>query len=227
MSEEERKDIKAPEEAIETPKAEVSPDASKEEVKPAEEASAPAESPQEKAPEEAAAKKPEAEAKGTFHRQEKAAKEEPEMVERVVKINRVSKVVKGGKNFSFSALVVTGDAKGSVGVGLGKSNEVVESIKKGAQNAKRNFIKVKTVGDTIPHEVIGRFKASRVIMKPASPGTGVIAGGPVRAMCDAVGIKNILTKTLGSRNAVNVVKATVDGFEKLRLKRRGVDNDGT
>jgi len=225
MSEEERKDIKAPDEATETPKAEVSSDASKEEVKPAEEVAVPAESQQEKAPEEATVKKPEA--RGTFHRDEKAAKEEPEMVERVVKINRVSKVVKGGKNFSFSALVVTGDAKGNVGVGFGKSNEVVESIKKGAQNAKRNFIKVKTVGDTIPHEVIGRFKASRVILKPAAPGTGVIAGGPVRAMCDAVGIKNILTKTLGSRNAVNVVKATVDGFEKLRLKRRGVDNDGT
>lgn len=144
-----------------------------------------------------------------------------ELVERVIKINRVSKVVKGGKNFSFSALVVTGDGNGNVGVGFGKSNEVVEAIKKGVGDSKKNFRKVNMEGDTIPHEVIGEFKASRVILKPAGAGTGVIAGGPVRALCDAVGIKNILTKTLGSRNAINVVKAACDGFDKLRLKRRG------
>ena len=143
-----------------------------------------------------------------------------EFVERVIKINRVSKVVKGGKNFSFSALVVTGDGNGNVGVGFGKSNEVVEAIKKGVGDSKKNFQKVNMKGDTIPHEVIGEFKSSRVILKPAGAGTGVIAGGPVRALCDAAGIKNILTKTLGSRNAVNVVKAACDGFDKLRLKRR-------
>jgi small subunit ribosomal protein S5 len=146
-------------------------------------------------------------------------------VERVIKISRVSKVVKGGKNFSFSALVVTGDGKGNVGIGLGKSNEVVEAIKKGTAQANKSFLGVKLKGDTIPHEVIGRFKASRVIMKPAGPGTGVIAGGPVRAMCDAVGIKNILTKTLGSRNAVNVVKATEDGFRNLMLRRRSSEQN--
>ena len=148
-------------------------------------------------------------------------KSESGLVERVIKISRVSKVVKGGKNFSFSALVVTGDGKGNVGIGLGKSNEVVEAIKKGTAQANKAFIKVDLKDNTIPHEVIGKFKASRVIMKPAGPGTGVIAGGPVRAMCDAAGIKNILTKTLGSRNAVNVVKAAEDGFRNLMLKRRG------
>lgn len=214
MSEEERKDIEMPKEK-----------SSFEEVsteKAAEDQSASAADSQDSAGKEV----PKQEQKSTFQREEKAQKEEPEMVERVVKINRVSKVVKGGKNFSFSALVVTGDGKGSVGIGFGKSNEVVESIKKGASKAKRNFIKVNTSGDTIPHEVIGKFKASRVILKPAGPGTGVIAGGPVRAMCDAVGIKNILTKTLGSRNAVNVVKATINGFEKLQLKRKGGEGDG-
>jgi small subunit ribosomal protein S5 len=151
----------------------------------------------------------------------KEDKAENELVERVIKINRVSKVVKGGKNFSFSAMVVIGNTIGRVGIGFGKSNEVVEAIKKGAAQAKGNFVNVNLDGDTIPHEIIGEFKASRVIMKPAGPGTGVIAGSAVRAMCDAVGIKNILTKSLGSRNSLNVVRATMDGFMKLRLKRRG------
>ena len=143
-----------------------------------------------------------------------------EYIERVVNISRVAKVVKGGKNFSFNALVVSGDGGGNVGIGFGKSNEVSEAIKKGAARAKKNFFRVKMRGDTIPHEVIGRFKATKVLLKPAGPGTGVIAGGPVRAMCDAVGIKNILTKSLGSRNAINVIKATIDGFDQLRLKRK-------
>lgn len=144
-----------------------------------------------------------------------------ESVERVVKISRVSKVVKGGKNFSFNALVIAGDGKGTVGIGLGKSNEVVGAITKGTSDAKKNFHKIKLQGDTIPHAITGRFKAAKVILKPAGPGTGVIAGGPVRALCDAVGIKNILTKSLGSRNPVNVVKAAMEGFLRLRLKRRG------
>ncbi|MBL7073012.1 MAG: 30S ribosomal protein S5 [Candidatus Omnitrophica bacterium] len=145
---------------------------------------------------------------------------ESDGIERVIKINRVSKVVKGGKNFSFSALVVTGDGKGNVGMGFGKSNEVVEAIKKGTSKSKKSLFQVNVAGDTIPHEVIGVFKASRIMLKPAGAGTGVIAGGPVRALCDAVGIKNILTKSLGSRNAINVVRATINGFKKLRLKRR-------
>jgi len=144
-----------------------------------------------------------------------------EWIERVVKIGRVSKVVKGGKNFSFNALVITGDGKGRVGIGFGKSNEVVGAITKGTAEAKKSLKKIKLRGDTIPHEIIGKFKATSVMLKPAGPGTGVIAGGTVRALCDAVGIKNILTKSLGSRNPVNVVKATMDGFLRLRLKRRG------
>ncbi|NQT32624.1 MAG: 30S ribosomal protein S5, partial [Candidatus Omnitrophica bacterium] len=122
--------------------------------------------------------------------------------------------------FSCSAIIVVGDGNGKVGIGMGKSNEVVEAIKKGTLHAKKNLVNIKMQGDTIPHEIIGKFKASSVIMKPAGPGTGVIAGGPVRAVCDAIGIKNILTKSLGSRNAANVVKATMDGFERLRMKRR-------
>ncbi|MBF0215402.1 MAG: 30S ribosomal protein S5 [Candidatus Omnitrophica bacterium] len=142
-------------------------------------------------------------------------------IEQVVKIKRVSKVVKGGKNFSFNALVIAGDGKGRVGIGFGKSNEVVGAIMKGTNDAKANYVKIQTKGDTIPHEITGKFKSARVILKPAGPGTGVIAGGPVRAMCDAAGIKNILSKSLGSRNACNVVKATMDGFMKLRLQRKG------
>jgi small subunit ribosomal protein S5 len=156
----------------------------------------------------------------TSQPQEVTPKTEGEMPEHVIKINRVAKVVKGGKNFSFSALVVTGDGKGRVGMGFGKSNEVVEAIKKGATKARKSLVKISISGDTIPHEVTGKFKSSKVLLKPAGPGTGVIAGGPVRALCDAAGIKNILTKTFGSRNAVNVVRAVFDGFEKLRLKRR-------
>ncbi|MFH1797833.1 MAG: 30S ribosomal protein S5 [Candidatus Omnitrophota bacterium] len=151
-----------------------------------------------------------------------AVKEETagQFIERVVKISRVSKVVKGGKNFSFNALVVVGNTNGSAGIGFGKSNEVVEAIKKGVLQAKKSFVSVNVLNASIPHEVVGRFKASRVLLKPASVGTGVIAGGPVRALCDAIGIKNILTKSLGSRNAINVVKAAMNGFEQLRLNRQ-------
>ena len=144
-----------------------------------------------------------------------------EFIERVVKIRRISKVVKGGKNFGFNAVVVAGDGNGNVGVGMGKGKEVADAISKGSAKAKKNFRKVTVRGNTIPHVVIGKFKATQVILKPAGPGTGVIAGGPVRALCDAVGIKDILTKSLGSRNPLNVINATLNGFDQLRLVKRG------
>lgn len=140
---------------------------------------------------------------------------EKEFLEKLIKLGAVSKTVKGGRRRSFSALVVVGDQKGRVGYGMGKANDVSDAIRKATDTAKKNLITVAVKNSTIPHEVIGNFKSASVLLKPASAGTGVIAGGAVRAVCDAAGIKDILSKNLGSKNTINTVKATFDGLEKL------------
>ncbi|MGD9934061.1 MAG: 30S ribosomal protein S5 [Dehalococcoidia bacterium] len=139
-----------------------------------------------------------------------------ELTEKVVYINRVAKVVKGGRRFSFSALVVVGDGNGGVGVGLGKANEVPEAIRKGATLARKNMVRIPMKGGTLPHPILARFNAARVMMKPASAGTGVIAGGAVRSIMEAAGVTDVLAKSLGSRNAVNVARATIEGLSNLR-----------
>jgi small subunit ribosomal protein S5 len=146
----------------------------------------------------------------------KSREQEQEFIEHVVKIYRVSKVIKGGRKFSFSAIVVVGDGNGRVGAAMGKAGEVPDAIRKAIERAKRNMVRVPVVNTTVPHEVVGRSDAARVMLKPASLGTGVVAGGPVRAVVEAAGFHNLLTKSLGSNSATNVVWATIDALRQLQ-----------
>ncbi|MEI6632019.1 MAG: 30S ribosomal protein S5 [bacterium] len=151
--------------------------------------------------------------------------QQPGLIEKVIAINRVTKVTKGGKKLHFSALVVVGDTKGHVGFALDKANEVADAIRKALTKAKKELMSVPLEGSTIPHEIIGKFGAAKVLLKPASEGTGVIAAGPVRAICEAAGIKDILTKCLKSNNPIHVIKATIDGLKNLKSAENEKQNN--
>lgn len=153
-------------------------------------------------------------------------KKDDQLVEKLIKLNRVAKVVKGGRRFSFSALTVVGDQKGSVGFGFGKANDVSEAIRKSVDKAKKSMVKVPVKGSTLPHETIGDFKSASVLLRPAAPGTGIIAGGPVRAVMEACGVNDIMCKSLGSKNSMNILKATFAGLSNIMDAKQVAKNRG-
>jgi len=152
--------------------------------------------------------------------------QEKEFIEKLIKLHRVAKVVKGGRRFSFSALVVVGNQRGEVGYGFGKANDVSEAIRKSIEKAKKKMVKIPVKNNTIPHEIIGKYKSASVIMRPAAPGTGIIAGGPVRAVMEATGINDILSKSLGSDNSINIVKAVFNGLQRMMDAKEIARNRG-